>query len=146
LGWSPLQIGLAMLPAAAFGAVAARITGATARPEHRSAVVAGYAAGCVVGLLVAASAPATPVLLVSGLALVAGGFAGGQVVLVGGIPSLVADRHRNVALGVFNLLFFLGGMVGAAATGGLSALVPLHVAVGIVAVLPATGVVLALRS
>lgn len=146
LGWTPLQIGLAMLPAAAFGAVTSRVVGAVLTPPRRRLVVAGLAGGSALGLLLASLAPATPALLVLGLALVAAGFAGGQVALIDGIPGTVGPQHQGVAIGVFNLLFFVGGMVGAAATGGLSAVVGLPGALAAVAVLPLLGVPLALAS
>jgi MFS family permease len=146
LGWSPLRIGLAMLPAAALGAVSSRIVGRILTPVRRHRLVAVLAGGSAVGLVLAAAAPRTPLVLVAGLALVAAGFAGGQVAIIDGIPSMVAAEHQGVALGVFNLLFFVGGTVGAAAVGGLSAVLGLPGAVGAVALLPALGVVLALRS
>jgi MFS family permease len=144
-GWTPLEIGLAMLPAAAFGAVMARVVGARSTPARRHRIVAGLAVGSSLGLLLAAIFPTVPVLLVAGLALVAAGFAGGQVAIIDAVPSLVALENRGVALGVFNLLFFVGGTVGAAATGGLSAIMSLPAALAVVAALPAIGAVLALR-
>jgi MFS family permease len=146
LGWSPLQIGLAMLPAAAFGAVASRLVGRFVTPARRHRIAALMAAGSALGLVLAAVAPGEPALLVIGFGLVAAGFAGGQVALLDGVPATVGSQHQGVALGLFNLLFFVGGTVGAAATGGLSAVLGLPGALGVVAVLPALGVVLALAS
>jgi MFS family permease len=146
LGWSPLQIGVAMLPAAAFGAVVSRVVGVRSTPQHRHHIVTVLAGGTAVGLLIGAAGAGSPSLLVLGLALSAAGFAGGQVALIDAIPDLTADEHRGGAIGVFNLLFFVGGTVGAAATGGLSILLSLPAALACLAVLPAIGAVLALRA
>jgi MFS family permease len=145
LGWSPLPIGLAMLPAAAFGAVVSRVVGTIATPHRRHRLLAGLSAGSAVGLLLAALLPTVPVALVVGLALAAAGFGGGQVTVLAALPTLVAEEHRGVAIGVFNLLFFVGGTIGAAAVGGLSSVMPLHAGLGVVALLPALGIVGGLR-
>jgi MFS family permease len=142
-GWSPLHIGLAMWPAAVVGAVVSLNAGRlVVRFSHRH-VAAGLAIGSVLGLLLAGSAPGRPVVLVGGMALVASGFAGGQAVLVDAVSAAVDAEVRGVALGVFNLLFFTGGAVGAAAVGGLSGLVTLPGALMTLAVLPLLGAVLA---
>ncbi len=145
LGWTPLQIGLAMLPAAAFGAVVSRVVGNLVTPAIRHRVVAGLAAGSTIGLLLGAFAPSVPVLLVAGLALVAAGFGGGQVAVLAAVPTLVAEQHRGVAIGVFNLLFFVGGTIGAAAVGGLSSVLSLPASLAVIAILPALGVAGALQ-
>lgn len=138
-GWRPLQIGLALLPAAALGAVVASTVGAVAERVGRSRLASWLTAGSAVGLLIAAAAPGSPVLLVTGMCLVVAGFAGGQVALLDGVAALVDEAHRGVALGVFNLLFFSGGAVGAAAVGGLSGLVTLPGALACLAILPVAG-------
>ncbi|MEX0660022.1 MAG: MFS transporter [Egibacteraceae bacterium] len=140
-GWRPLQIGLALLPAAALGAVTASTVGALVARLGRARLASGLAVGSAAGLLVAAAAPGSPLLLVSGMALVVAGFAGGQVALLDGVAAVVGEQHRGVALGVFNLVFFSGGAVGAAAVGGLAGLVTLPGALACLAVLPAAGAV-----
>lgn len=140
-GWGPLRIGLALLPAAALGAVVAPSVGSLAPRLGRARMAAGLAVGSAVGLLVAAAAPHTPVLLVAGMSLVVAGFAGGQVALLDEVAAVVDEAHRGVALGVFNLLFFTGGAVGAAAVGGLADVVTLPGALACLAVLPAGGAV-----
>lgn len=144
-GWTPLQIGLAMVPAAMFGAVVARLVGQVLTAARRRFIAAGLAGSSAVGLLLGGLGHRVPVLLVIGLALVAAGFAAGQVALIDGIPGMVSPAVRGVALGVFNLLFFIGGTVGAAAAGGLANVVTLPGALIVLAVLPAIGVVLVLR-
>lgn len=144
-GWTPLQVGLAMLPAAAFGAVISRVVGAIALPGRRRAIVAVLAGGSALGLSLAALVSDQPVVLIAGLGLAAAAFGGGQVAILAALPGLVAEEHRGVAIGVFNLLFFVGGTIGAASVGGLSSVLPLGPSLGVVAVLPALGVVAALR-
>lgn len=140
-GWGPTRIGLALLPAAALGAVVAPAVGALVQRAGPSRLAAGLAVGSCGGLLLAASAPDRPLLLVVGMGLVVAGFAGGQVALIDAVSATVDEAHRGVALGVFNLLFFTGGAVGAAAVGGLADLVTLPGALACLAVLPAAGAV-----
>lgn len=138
-GWRPLQIGLALLPAAAFGALTASVAGTLARRLGRLRLAAGLSVASAAGLLVAAASSARPLLLVAGMALAAAGFAGGQVALLDTVAASVAEVHRGAALGTFNLLFFTGGAVGAAAVGGLSGVVTLPGALALLALLPVAG-------
>lgn len=138
-GWTPLQIGLALLPAAMLGAVASRLVGIRAARIGRYRVVAALCTGSAAGLWLTAAGSGQPVLVVLGLGLTACGFAGGQVALVDAVPRLVPESARGAALGVFNLLFFVGGAVGSATTGGLADTLTLPGALAVVAVLPALG-------
>ena len=152
-GWTPLQIGVAMLPAALVGAVVSRVVGGTAQRVGRYRMAFVLAAGSGVGLLMAggfSSSPAiamfsldVPVLMILGLALVVAGFAGGQVALIDGIPPLVDEDVRGVALGVFNLVFFTGGAVGSAVVGGLAKVLSLPASLACLSVLPFAGAVAA---
>ena len=143
-GWRPLHIGIAMLPAALAGAVISRMVGGTAQRLGRYRVVMWLAIGSAAGLVLGAAAHAQPVLLIAGFAAVVAGFAGGQVALIDGIPQLVEEENRGVALGVFNLVFFTGGAVGTAAVGGLGGALSLPAALACLAVLPAAGALAAL--
>jgi predicted MFS family arabinose efflux permease len=138
-GWRPLQIGLAMLPAALVGAVASRVVGETAARLGRYRVAAWLAAGSCAGLLLGAVGHRQPVLLVACFAAVACGFAAGQVALIDGIAELLDDDVQGVGLGVFNLIFFTGGAVGAALVGGIGGATSLPVALACLAVLPLVG-------
>lgn len=140
-GWRPLQIGLAMLPAALIGAVASRIVGGTAARLGRYRVTAWLAGGSAAGLLLGSVMHAQPPLLIIGFAGTVAGFAAGQVALIDGIADLVEPEVQGVALGVFNLIFFAGGAVGAALIGGIGGAVSLPVALACLAVLPMLGVV-----
>ena len=137
--WRPLQIGLAMLPAALMGAVVSRVVGGTAQRLGRYRVVVWLAVGSGTGLVVAGLFHDTPVIMIVGLAAVVAAFAGGQVALIDGIPPLVDDDVQGVALGVFNLVFFTGGAVGSAVIGGLGKVLSLPAALICLAVLPFAG-------
>ncbi|MPZ86468.1 MAG: MFS transporter [Nitriliruptorales bacterium] len=145
-GWPPLLIGLALLPAAMLGAFTSRIIGAHPPGENRYRLVALLAAGSTAGVLLVAAGQPNPVLLMLGMGLAAAGFAGGQVCLVDAVSTLVDPSVRGVALGVFNLVFFTGGAVGTAATGGLATMLGLPVALVAVAALPAAGMFAALTA
>ena len=138
-GWRPLQIGLAMLPAALTGAVVSRLVGGAAERVGRYRIALGLCVGSAAGLVLAGVGHHQPVLLVLGLAGAVAGFGGGQTALIDAIPDLVAEDVRGVAIGVFNLIFFTGGAVGAAAVGGLGGAFSLPVAVACLAALPAGG-------
>lgn len=142
-GWSALQIGLALLPAALAGAVVSRIVGGAIARLGAFRLAAWLALGSAAGALLAAASADSPPLLVVGMALVVCGFAGGQVALLDAIPRLVPARVRGAAIGVFNLVFFVGGAIGSAATGGLAGRVGVPAALAVVALLPAVGAVTA---
>lgn len=143
-GWDPLRIGLTLLVPAAVGAVTSRVVGGVAARWRRGRVAAALIGGSAVGLLIVAGFHAHPVALLAGMALVFMGFGGGQVALLDRLSSSIPDEVRGIALGVFNLVFFLGGAVGSATVGGLSDVLSLPTALAALAVLPAAGVVLAL--
>lgn len=141
-GWSPLLIGVAMLPGAALAAVLAAAAGRLASTRYRHRTVAALTACSAVGLLIGALSGGRVLPLLVGFGFVAAGFGGAQVVLVDGIPRLVPPAAQGVALGVFNVVFFTGGAIGAAATGGLAAVLTLPGALAAVAVLPVIGTLL----
>jgi len=142
-GWSPLQIGLGLVPAAAVGAVTSRVVGGVIPRIGAFRLCTGLALGSAAGALLTALTPGSPPLLVVGMALVVCGFAGGQVALLDAVPRLVPVQVRGAAIGVFNLVFFTGGAIGSAVTGGLADRVGVPVALAIVALLPALGAVTA---
>ena len=139
--WRPLHIGLVMLPAALTGAVVSRVVGGTAQRLGRYRVVTALALGSGAGLLLGAATSDQPVLLIVGFAAVVAGFAGGQVALLDGIADLTEESVRGVALGVFNLIFFTGGAIGAAAVGGLGGALSLPLALACLSLLPLGGAV-----
>lgn len=143
-GWSPLQIGLALLPPASIGALASRVAGTSAQRVGRHRFTALLGVGSVAGLLLVALGSPAPLALVVGLALTTCGFAGGQVTLLDSVSEHVDEGIRGIATGIFNVAFFTGSSIGAATIGGLSGVISLPGAVAVLAVLPALGVVSAL--
>ena len=144
-GLSSLQIGLLLLPAAAFGAVSDQLVGSIVGRVGPYKVAAGLATGSVAALLIAA-ATSTPVLLVVAFALGITGFTAGQVALLDPVSNLVESSEQGVAVGVFNLFLNLGGAIGTATVGGLTGLFTLSQALLILVALPAVGGVAALAA
>ncbi|MFD5827816.1 MFS transporter, partial [Lentzea sp. NPDC060358] len=104
-------------------------------------VLAGLAAVTAAGVLaVAVFDGAVPVVV--GAALTVCGFAGGQAVLVGLAPELVAAHDRDTAQGLLSFMIFLGGGVGPAAVAGLSGTAGTPAALAVLAALPLAGLVL----
>lgn len=114
-GWSLSRIGIMLLPAAALGAVGSRVAGWSSPPRgFGPASICGLSAA---GALVAAG-PGWLWTLILGLGLASAALGSGHVVLLGVLPEQVAQEDRGIALGLFNLCFFVGGAVGAVLVGG----------------------------
>ena len=142
-GGGALEAGALLVPAAACSVLAGRLAGASTERFAAWQVSAGLAALTAVGVLVVAVLPG-PIPVVAGAALTVCGFAGAQAVLVGLAPHLVAPADRDTAQGLLNFMIFLGGGIGPAAVAGLSGLLPLPVALAVLAALPLAGLVLGL--
>lgn len=139
-GWEPVQIGLALLPAALTGAVLSRLAG-RAGPrigQFRTARIASSAA--VVGLIVGALAPGSVAGVVLGVAGVAIGFGASQAVLVDRVSVVTPPAMLGASLGVFNLVVFVGGSVGTALVGGLSGVLGLQSSLAVLVLLPLTAI------
>ncbi len=139
-GWTPLQIGLGMLPGGVFGAVVSRVSGGLAAKVPRAKLVAVMAACSTLGVAIAAAGAGTPVVLLGAFGLVVAGFGGGQVALVDALPGYVRPGVQGIALGTFNLIFFTGGAIGASVAGGFADMLGLAGALAVVGILPAAGV------
>jgi len=142
-GWTPLTIGLALVPSAVTGFLAPRLAGPLLlrlKPA-RSLVVAGLTAA--VALLVAAAGAvvgsAAAVLLVAAVVLVTFAFGLGQPALMAAVGDAVPPEVRGVALGIATLVFLVGGGVGSAVVGGFSELFGLDRALLLLALLPLAG-------
>lgn len=140
-GWSPLGIGLALVPSAVTGALAPRLAGpllVRLAPARSLALSGGTAA---VALLVAAggAAAGSAVLLVSAVVLVTFAFGLGQPALMAAVGGAVPPEVRGVALGIATLVFLVGGGVGSAVVGGLGELVGLDRSLLVLALLPIAG-------
>lgn len=144
--WTPTQIGLALLPAAIMGALTARAVGhliVTRDPFRLTAVLSIVSAA---GLLLAGIADGSPVATTLGLGMSLVGFMCAQVALVDRVPLVVEPEVRNIATGVFILVFLIGGAMGTAAVAGLTEPLGLAGAVACVAALPTAGAVLCLAA
>jgi MFS family permease len=135
-GWEPVQIGLALLPAALMGAVLSRVAGRVGPRigQFRTARIAASAA--VVGLTIGALAPGSVVGVVLGVAGVAIGFGASQAVLVDRVTVASPPEMLGASLGVFNLVVFVGGSVGTALVGGLSGVLGLQSSLAVLVLLP----------
>jgi predicted MFS family arabinose efflux permease len=120
LGWSEPAIGAVLLPGAAAAAVAAVLVGRLAAVRGGARAVAQLALAGAVAMAVAAAVPAPAGPLLGGVLGIAV-FAGAQVALTHGIPSLVPPADVGGALGAANFLFLSGGSIGAAAIASLDA-------------------------
>jgi MFS family permease len=117
-GWSPLGIGLALLPGALVGVLVSRFVGRTIDRVGPRRSVSLAAATCVVAVLVgAAGATGVPVLLMAAMALVYAGFTLGQPAMAAAVEEAVPPGTQGVALGLATLVFFVGGGLGAAVAG-----------------------------
>ena len=146
LGWSPLQVGLALVPSAATGLLAPRIAApllVRLGPSRSLAVAASLAA---VALVVAAGGAslgtplaAAPVLVLA-VVLVTFAFGLGQPALMAAVGDSVRPEVRGVALGVAMLVFLVGGGVGSAVVGGLAEVLGIRGSLLLLTLLPLAGV------
>lgn len=144
-GWSPLGIGLALLPGALVGVLVSRFVGSTIdRVGARLSV--GLAAGtCVVAVLVAAvGATGLPVLLMVAMALVYSGFTLGQPAMAAAVAEVVPRSMEGVSIGLATLVFFVGGGLGAAVA-GLGPVLGAPWSLVLLALLPLTATVVVTR-
>lgn len=117
-GWSPLAIGFALLPGALLGVLVSRYVGGLLDRVGARRSITLAAATCVVAMVVAAvGATGSPVLLMTAMALVYGGFTIGQPAMAAAVAEAVPDGTEGVALGLATLVFFVGGSLGAAVAG-----------------------------
>jgi len=140
-GWQPLRVGLVLLPAAVTGAIAARAAGRLGPRIGHFRTATAAAAASLTGLVVGALAPTSVPAIVLGLAGTATGFGAAQVVLVDLVSDITPPGMLGAALGVFNLVVFVGGSFGTALVGGLSGVVGLPPSLAVMALLPAVALV-----
>ncbi len=140
-GWTPLSIGLALVPSAVTGFLAPRLAGPLLhrlRPA-RSLVVAGSTAAVALVVAAAGAAVSSAVLLVFAVVLVTFAFGLGQPALMAAVGDAVPPEVRGVALGIATLVFLVGGGVGSAVVGGFGELFGLDRSLLLLAVLPLVG-------
>jgi predicted MFS family arabinose efflux permease len=140
-GYSPLQVGLALVPSAVIGFLAPKVASPllVRLGPARSLVVAGGTAA--VALLTASLGAnvGSAVLLVSAVVLVTFAFGLGQPALMAAVGGAVPADVRGVALGIATLVFLVGGGVGSAVVGGFGEVVGVGPSLLLLALLPLAG-------
>ena len=140
-GWTPLEVGLALVPSAVTGFLAPRLAGPLLERlgPARALVTSGGTAA--VALLVAAAGAGlgSAVLLVGAVVLVTFAFGLGQPALMAAVGGAVPADVRGVALGIATLVFLVGGGVGSAVVGGIGELLGIDRSLLVLALLPVLG-------
>lgn len=149
-GWSPLQVGLALVPSAATGLVAPKLAApllVRLRPARSLAVSGTLAAVALAvaaaGASIGSAAAAAPVLVLA-VMLVTLAFGLGQPALMAAVGDAVAPEVRGVALGIATLVFLVGGGVGSAVVGGLAEVLGMRTSLLMLTLLPIAGVLVVL--
>lgn len=142
-GWQAWEVGLLLVPSAAFALLVPRIAGPLMNRvgAARSLAISGVTAS--VALLMAALGTAflAPVVLAVAVIMVTMAFGLGQPALSAAVGDAVEVDVRGVALGVATLLFLVGGSVGSAVVGGLGGVMGVPGALVVLALLPVLGLV-----
>jgi MFS family permease len=140
-GWSPLSIGLALVPSAVTGFLAPRLAGPllVRFGPARSLVASGLTAALALTLAAAGAALGSAVLLVGAVVLVTFAFGLGQPALMAAVGGAVPADVRGVALGIATLVFLVGGGVGSAVVGGIGEVVGIDGSLLLLALLPLLG-------
>jgi MFS family permease len=146
--WTPLEVGLALVPSAVTGFLAPRLAAPllVRLGAARSLLISGGTAA--LALLVAATGAAfasAPVLVVA-VVLVTFAVGLGQPALMAAVGGAVPVDVRGVALGIATLVFLVGGGVGSAVVGGIGGAVGIDRSLVLLALLPVGGCLALLRS
>jgi MFS family permease len=140
-GWTPLHIGLALVPSAVTGFLAPRLAGpllARLGPARSLAASGVTAALALVVAAVAAGAGSATGLVVA-VVLVTFAFGLGQPALMAAVGGAVPADVRGVALGIATLVFLVGGGIGSAVVGGVGEALGLDRSLLLLAALPVAG-------
>ncbi len=140
-GWTPLQVGLALVPSALTGFLAPRLAGpllARLGPA-RSLVTSGITAAVALAVAALGAAVGSAPVLVTAVVLVTFAFGLGQPALMAAVGGAVPSDVRGVALGIATLVFLVGGGVGSAVVGGIGEVLGLDRSLLLLAVLPLAG-------
>lgn len=146
-GWTPLQVGLVLVPSAVVALAMPRLTAAVLPRlgSARTLLLACPLGGVAVLVAAVGAGAGVPALLVVSVVLVTVAFGLGQPAMVAAVGGAVAPSQLGVALGVAMLVFLAGAGVGAATVGGLTEPLGAGAALAVLALLPACGTVLTLR-
>lgn len=140
-GWTPLQVGLALVPSAVTGFLAPRLAGpllARLRPA-RSLVVSDVTAALALAVAALGAARGSAAILVTAVVLVTLAFGLGQPALMAAVGDAVPADVRGVALGIATLVFLVGGGVGSAVVGGVGEVLGVDRSLLLLAALPLLG-------
>lgn len=140
-GWSPLSIGLALVPSALTGFLAPRLAGPllVRLGAARSLLVSGGTAAVALAVAAAGAALGSAPVLVSAVVLVTFAFGLGQPALMAAVGDAVPEEVRGVALGIATLVFLVGGGVGSAVVGGIGELFGIASSLLLLALVPVAG-------
>lgn len=139
-GWSPLRIGLAVLPSAVIGVVTTQLVPPITRATSARAVTSATALLSLTGVaLIVASSSLTA--LIGGLAMTAAGSLGGQVVHTTAVLRDEDDPQAASAVGTFQLFLFSGGALGPVVVGTVADLSTLRAGVAALAVFSTCGLI-----
>ena len=140
-GWTPLQVGLALVPSAVTGFLAPRLAGPllVRLGPAKSLVTSGATAALALVIAALGAGLGSAVLLVGAVVLVTFAFGLGQPALMAAVGGAVPADVRGVALGIATLVFLVGGGVGSAVVGGIGELVGIDLSLLLLALLPVLG-------
>ncbi len=140
-GWTPLEIGLALVPSAVVALAMPWVTGAILPrwgPDRTLALACPITVLALVLTAVGAGI-GVPAVLVLGIVAVTVAFGIGQPAMIAAVSRAVPDALRGVALGVATLVFLAGAGVGSAVVGGLGESLGFAGALAVLVALPLAG-------
>lgn len=140
-GWTPAEVGLALVPSAVTGFLAPRLAGpllARLGPA-RSLVTSDATAAVALGVAALGAALGSAAVLVTAVVLVTLAFGLGQPALMAAVGDAVPADVRGVALGIATLVFLVGGGVGSAVVGGVGEVLGIDRSLLLLALLPLLG-------
>ncbi len=140
-GWTPLEVGLALVPSALTGFLAPRLAGPLLARLGPARSLVTSDATTTVALAVAAlgAALGSAAVLVTAVILVTLAFGLGQPALMAAVGDAVPADVRGVALGIATLVFLVGGGVGSAVVGGVGEVLGIDRSLLLLALLPLLG-------
>lgn len=120
-GWSPLQVGVAMLPSIVVALVVPRLAPRITERWGQRASLSGAAVAATAAVVIGAVGVTlgSAVLMVASVAMVGGAFAVGQPAMFAMVADAAEADSRGVAAGFAALVFLTCGSAGSAVLGGV---------------------------